>query len=640
MLLSRWIVFPNTRKPGFRRLTRAARLTIGCLLLALASPASTLADEDEGPIIPEAPASASTGSTAGDEAGGIPYKVTFTGIKDDRLETLMKESSQLISLQDRPPTTMAGLSRRIDQDVNRFGEVLRSQGFYQGSIGHRIDTGADPIRVKFAIETGPPFLLAAYDIRYVGPFAEDPAPSKPTLEDLGLKLAERAEASRIVTAGTRLLAFLRNEARPLARQTDRQAVADFRDNTLRVDLSVDPGPRATYGTVTVSGLDRTNEQYVRQWIPWKEGAPYKQKQMDALQSDLAGTGLFASVVVTHADTVDDQGRIAVSIAVEEDRPRSVGARIGVSTDRGVGGQAFWRHNNLLGNNEQLELSAQADFLEQRGAISYERPNLGRAGRSVFARAEAGNSDTDAFQGFDSSISSGIRWPVTERARASLGGLVEYSNLKGNDEDGYTETILWGVPGTIRFDGTDSVLDPTKGVRVDLTLVPYVGTSGTPLTFNFTEVGLSGYYPLDENKRFVLAGRTRVASLVGESTANIPPNKRIYAGGGDSIRGYAFQSVGPLDDNDDPIGGRSKIEFSGELRARVYGDFGLVPFFAAGNAYDSVLPELSEEFQWAAGLGFRYHTTFGPLRLDVAFPINRRSKVDDFFQIYFSIGQAF
>ena len=154
--------------PGFRRLTRRGapdpRLPAACDGIA----GSARADEDEGPIIPEPPASASTGSAAGDEAGGIPYKVTFTGIEDDRLETLMKESSQLIALQDRPPTTMAGLIRRIDQDVNRFGEVLRSQGYYQGSINHRIDTEADPIRVKFAIETGPPFLLAAYNIRYVG----------------------------------------------------------------------------------------------------------------------------------------------------------------------------------------------------------------------------------------------------------------------------------------------------------------------------------------------------------------------------------------------------------------------------------------------------------------------------------------
>lgn len=620
----------------------AFRMAVAVIVLATA--AACASDEgDETPIIPEAPESTSTDSTPGgteDSGSGIPYTVKITGIENDRIETIMKESSELVSLEDRPPLTLSGLTRRVEADVQRFGEVLRSEGYYEGTIKHRVDSDADPVRVQISIESGPPFLLAAYNIQYVGAFADDPAPSKPTPKELGLELGGRAEAAMIVRAGAQLLTFLRNEARPLAKQTDRRAVADFRDHTLTVDVSVNPGPRAVYGAVTITGLERTNEAYVRQWIPWKEGDPYEQKQMNTLQSDLSATGLFSSVVVNHADAVDEHGRIAITIGLEEAKPRSVGARIGYSTDRGVGGKAFWRHNNLFGHDEQLGISAQADFLEQRGAVTYERPNFGRAGRSVFSRAEVGNNDTDAYKGFDSAVSGGVRWPVSIRVRASLGGLMEYSNLRGNDDDGYTETLLWGVPGTIRFDGSNNKLNPTKGIRLELTLVPYVGTSGKALTFNFTEVGVSGYYPLDAEQRFVLAGRTRVASLVGERRENIPANKRIYAGGGDSIRGYAYQTVGPLNDDKDPIGGRSKIEFSGELRARVYGDFGLVPFFAAGNAYESVLPQVSQEYQWAAGLGFRYYTSFGPLRLDAAFPLNPRSGVDDPFQIYFSIGQAF
>jgi translocation and assembly module TamA len=350
--------------------------------------------------------------------------------------------------------------------------------------------------------------------------------------------------------------------------------------------------------------------------------------------------LFSSVIVEHAGEVDERGQIAIKISVEEDKPRAVGAGVSVSTDRGVGGRVFWRHINLFGNNESLELSAQADFLEQGGAINFERPNFARPDRSVYAGARGGFSDTDAYEGFDSSLSGGIKWPVSKRWTASVGGLVEYSNLKDNDSEDYTETVLWGIPGTLAYDGTDNKLDPKKGVRLNLTLVPYAGTSDKPLLFNFTEVGVSGYYPLDGEQRYVLAGRTRVGSIVGESRDDIPANKRIYAGGGDSIRGYAYQLVGPLNDDKDPVGGRSKIEFSGELRARVYGDFGVVPFVAAGNAYDSEFPDFSGTLQWAAGLGFRYYTAIGPIRFDVGVPLNPRRGVDDPFQLYFSIGQAF
>lgn len=615
------------------------------VLLAVLAALPARAETDEPPVFPDTPEPAAEKTAPAaqadeEEAKGIPYKVKITGIEDDTIKSLMKESSQLIALEDRPPTTLSGLNRRAQEDVERFGRVLRSQGYYEGTINHRIDTERDPVRVEISIDPGPPFLLAAYTIDYVGPYADDPPPAKPAPEKLGLELGARAEAASIVAAGTRLLAMLRNEARPLVEQTDRKAVADFRDHTLSVEVSVDPGPAAAYGPVTITGFKRTKEDYIRQWIPWKEGDPYKQRQLDKLQSDLIGTGLFSSVVVSHAAEVGPDGRIAITITVEEGKPRTVGARVGWSTDRGVGGAAFWRHNNLLGRNEQLELSADADFLEQRGVVSFERPNFHRPGRSVYARAEGGNSDTDAYEGVDAQLSGGIRWPLSKRWKASIGGLTEYSYLKDNDTDEFTETVLWGVPGTLYFDGTNDLLDPKKGVRLSLTLVPYVGTSGQLLTFNYSEVGVSGYYPLDSDERYILAGRTRVGTLVGESREDIPANKRMYAGGGNSIRGYAYQKVGPLNDDDDPIGGRSKIEFSAELRARFWGNFGLVPFVAAGNAYEAVLPEFSEGFQWAAGLGFRYYTGFGPVRLDVAFPINPRKDVDDPFQIYVSIGQAF
>jgi translocation and assembly module TamA len=138
---------------------------------------------------------------------------------------------------------------------------------------------------------------------------------------------------------------------------------------------------------------------------------------------------------------------------------------------------------------------------------------------------------------------------------------------------------------------------------------------------------------------VWAARAKVGSIVGASTDRIPANLRLYAGGGGSVRGYAFQSVGPLDQNNDPLGGRSVIELAMEMRVRITDDIALVPFIDAGNVYDDSWPDLSEGLLWAAGLGVRYHTDIGPLRLDVATPINGRPS-DDLFQFYVSLGQAF
>lgn len=170
--------------------------------------------------------------------------------------------------------------------------------------------------------------------------------------------------------------------------------------------------------------------------------------------------------------------------------------------------------------------------------------------------------------------------------------------------------------------------------------PYVGWYQTSQLFVTSELSASAYYSLDKERRYVLAGRSKVGSLFGESRDTVPADKRYYAGGGNSIRGYPFQKVGPLDDGRDPIGGRSLLELSAELRARIWGNFGVVPFIDGGTVYDSVVPDLADTIRWGAGLGLRYYTAIGPVRVDVATPLNPRNDVDDPVQFYISLGQSF
>jgi translocation and assembly module TamA len=146
--------------------------------------------------------------------------------------------------------------------------------------------------------------------------------------------------------------------------------------------------------------------------------------------------------------------------------------------------------------------------------------------------------------------------------------------------------------------------------------------------------------VDDDSRYVLAFRARVAQVAGEPTATLPANHRLYAGGAGSIRGYEFQSVGPLDANNDPLGGRSLVTFGGEIRWRITETIGIVPFLDGGNVYDSTVPDFGEKFFWGTGVGFRYYTDFGPLRADIAFPLDRRKGIDDAYQFYISLGQAF
>lgn len=577
------------------------------------------------------------------QADGIDYTVEIKGVDDNSgLKSTLEKSALLNSLKDKPPQIQAGLVRRIEGDVERFNTVLRSEGYYSGDVAYDLNTEKTPAQITITVTPGPPYTLASYDMRYAesgdtGAAAD--APQVPPLGDLGLAIGDQARGAAIVAAEGRAIDRLQDEAHPFARQVDRRVVVDHGAKTVAVDVVIDPGPRAAFGTTSVEGLERVEEDYVRQWIPWKEGEPYSERKVADLRSDLVKTGLFDSVAIDYPEQLDAAGELDATLQVQEGKPRSIGFGVGYSSDRGPGAKVFWRHRNLLGRDEDLEVSLGGDPLQQEGSISFVRPNLGRADRNFFAEALFRNNATDAFDGLEANATSGLEWPLSERWSASLAGSIDYSDLTDNDDR--TETLLFGVPASVRYHGSNDEFNPTEGINLDLAVTPYTGASSEKsLLFNVAEGTVRGYYPIDADRRYVLAGRLRLGSIVGEETDNIPANKRLYAGGGGSVRGYAFQSVGPLDADDDPVGGRSKLVFSAELRARVWGDIGVVPFVDGGNVYDSVLPDFSDPVLWAAGLGLRYHTGVGPLRFDVAFPINRRDGVDDAFQFYFSIGQAF
>jgi translocation and assembly module TamA len=212
--------------------------------------------------------------------------------------------------------------------------------------------------------------------------------------------------------------------------------------------------------------------------------------------------------------------------------------------------------------------------------------------------------------------------------------VEQANTGEEDSFG-----LVSLPTKFNWDRSDDRLDPTRGGRLWIENEPFVDVFGNDLAFNKSRLEYAHYLKVLETPRVVLAGRSAVGTLFGASRADIPADLRFYAGGGGSVRGFAFQKAGELDDQNDPIGGRSLFEASGEVRVRVTESIGLVAFVDAGAAFTSSLPDFDDELRIGAGPGIRYFSPIGPLRLDVGFPVNPRNS-DDAFQLYISIGQAF
>jgi translocation and assembly module TamA len=260
------------------------------------------------------------------------------------------------------------------------------------------------------------------------------------------------------------------------------------------------------------------------------------------------------------------------------------------------------------------------------------------GQDLLTGLELVREEDDAFDQLRATLTAGLRRRVAPEWVVGYGGLLEASLIEDDGEE--TEAFLAGVPAWAEYDGTDDLLNPTEGARARFEVTPFAGTLDSEFTaFLNLDTRASAYWDVLDDDVYVLAGRARVASIIAEGVEDVPKNRLLYAGGGGSVRGYELRHVGPLDVEGDPEGGLSALEASLELRARVWGDLGTVVFVDAGSVSQESYPDFEEGVQVAAGTGIRYHSPAGPIRLDVAFPINRREE-DDFFQLYFSIGQAF
>jgi translocation and assembly module TamA len=567
------------------------------------------------------------------EAAGVAYSVTFEGVADKALRKALEENSNLVSLKDKPPPSLVALQRRAESDLPRFQRVLRSRGYYVGTADIAIDGGRKPARVTVKVKSGPLFKLGSYKVVFTRPA---PPGVKTDPKSLGLTIGGTAAAEPILAAESTLRTMLAAQGRPLAKVVDRDAVADLRTGRLNVTLKVDPGAPARFGQVTISGLTRVKERFVRNRLAWKRGARYNPRRVVETRKALVDSRLFSLIKITQAKELTADGELPIMIELKEAKRRSLGAGGKFSTSEGLGGEVFWEHRNLLGGGEALRAELKASFLGYGAALRFRKPDFLRRDQTLGLSAEFRDERTDAYTGRFIEAGPSVRRQLDRLHAAIVGLSVEHSRI---EENGVTQSFyLLGVPLALERDSTTDRLDPATGDRVTLKVTPYADLGGGR-PFAVARLNGSIYRPVTEDRRIIAAFRAAYGTILGDRLRAIPANKRLYSGGGGSNRGYGFQLAGPIDLDGDPLGGRSLVEVGAELRIRVGKKFGIVPFVEGGRAYRGRTPDFSRGLLWSAGIGVRYYTQFGPLRVDFAVPLNKRS-VDRGFQFYISIGQAF
>ncbi|MGC2855428.1 autotransporter assembly complex protein TamA [Novispirillum sp. DQ9] len=617
----------------------AARRALGAALVALAlSGCGTLGLGQGEP--PADGAAAETVGPADDLAGPrIPYEVTIAGVADDDLRGALEEASRLRSMKDDPPASVLALRRRVDEDADRLQRLLRSRGHYGGTVTTAVATETQPVRVTLTVEPGPVYVLTEFTVEYVDPVPRDGAPVPRTMADLDIDMGDPAVAADVLAAVNRVTELLRQRGYPFGTALGQKARVDHEARSMQVTVQADSGPAAQFGGTAFSGMDSVEAGYLRDQIPWKEGAPFDQRQIQEMRRTLLDTGLFTTVSVKPAETVGPGDGLPIEVAVEEADHRSIGVGARYSSSLGLGGSVFWEHRNLMGRDEdfraELDLAEQAQTL---GATFAKPTFLGRQGQFLRAGAEIAEEEFEAYDRTGATVETSVERRLSPTWTASVGTGVEYALI--TDSDGEHRSTLWGFPLRAWRDATKDKLDPRTGSRLDFAVTPYVGTYDDPVAFVRNRAEASFYQPLTDDRWTVLAGRVAIGTIVGSDRDNIPPDKRFYAGGGGSVRGYGYQLATDLNDVNDPIGGKSLLEVGLELRRQVTETIGIVPFIEGGRAFSGQMPTFDGDLFWGAGVGVRYFSPVGPVRFDVAVPLERRDNVDDPFQIYISLGQAF
>ncbi|ADZ71218.1 autotransporter assembly complex protein TamA [Polymorphum gilvum] len=584
----------------------------------------------------------------------LPYAPTLTlAGGDDDLKALLEETSLLVGETDNPPSGEAGLISRALNDLDRLVARLYTAGRYGGTVDIRLggvplqralDSGdipdARPVPVTIAVDAGPIFRFGAVRIETrgaaAGAISTDPA-------FWGLAPGAAADSVKILDAERQIVTLLRGRGYPKARIAERVIVADHASNTLDVTLSATAGEQARFGPVAVAGTEVTDPDFVAVQAMIPEGETYDPEVLARAQKRLNDLGIFASVRFVEGDTVGPDGRLPITIEVSERKRHVIGAGATWSSTEGIGLEAYWRRRNLFGRGELLSVEGSVGRLgntelgdmEYAGRIAFEKPGvfgpLTRFTTSLGAKQET----PDAYTSRSVTADAYLRREFTDQIRGRAGVEAYYADEQ--DVYGNHTYFLVGVPGELSFDSRDDPLNPTEGVFASLFGEPAYDIRGKS-NMLFLKGTASTYAALDDAARFVLAGKASVGSILGASIQDVPASRRFIAGGGGSIRGYAYRNVGPRL-NGEVTGGLSLIELSGEVRVKATETIGIVGFVDAGNAYADSVPDLSRPLKIGVGAGLRYFTPIGPLRLDVAVPLSPE-KDDPDFALYVGLSQAF
>lgn len=528
-------------------------------------------------------------------------------------------------------------------DFERLRRFYQSRGFYHVRITHDIELPADghAITAVLYIEEGTPVVVEQVDVE-LGETAVTAEQRGPLMANLPIAGGDTFTEEAYEKTYAYLRAWHREHG--FARvKVEKSADVDLERDTAAVSYRVDGGPLSTFGDVHIEGGPTVGETVIRREITFDPGDPFKQSALDRTRQNLVALNLFRAVRLDEDPSRDP--RVDLRLKVSEAPPHEIRLGVGYDTDDQVRGLASWRHFNFLGGARQLGFTARASFREQTLAADFLQPHFpGHDNRTriLFSQTQ---DDEDGYQLFRARVGPRLEWQATPRVTGFVMHRFEYDVLdQVNDaierrlgKEATSSGFLSGLGIGVDWDRTDDLLNPTRGFVTSATIEPVGDFLGGDYSFVRGVWEGRAYFPIV--RKLLGAARLRLgAAQPTNGSDEIPLFERFFAGGLNSVRGYERRHVGPFAGGD-PVGGRTLIETSAELRHPITQTIGGAVFLDGGQVSEHSLTFPFGHLRYGAGVGVRYNSPVGPLRLDLGFPLEP-PRGDRPWQVHVSLGAAF
>lgn len=584
-----------------------------------------------------------TATAATDAMAEARYSWTIEGLDAAATPLLRQRFDQLstLSANDGEPANAAQLERRAREDAELLVTLLRGEGYYDARVATRVEapsaSGAQP-RVVLEATPGTVYRFARVTVTGLD------GKAAPLADTFGVEEGSAVDADAITSGRVALAGGLVTGGFPFATVGEPEIVVDRAARTATLDLAVAAGEALRFGRVVAAPGNRVfDAEHVQEIARFRPGEDYDASRLDDLRRALIQTSLVSAVDVRPVPGTEP-GTVDIGVKLDPAPPRTVAGELGYGTGEGARAEISWTHRNLFPPEGGLTLRSVLGTREQLGAITFRRNNFRGRDRVLTAQLAAAHTQRDAYDAKTFSLSGSLERQTTIFFQKTWTWSLGAELLASDEQDVEVSTglprrrtfLIAAAPTSLNYDGSDDLLNPTRGFRLGGRLSPELSLQGRAFGYTRAQIDASAYRQIRPG--LVIAGRTRLGTIVGSPREQVAPSRRFYAGGGASVRGYGYQSIGPRDQNNDPIGGRSLTEFALEARVRLFGSFGLVPFVDAGNIYTSPVPDF-RGLRFGTGLGVRYYSNFGPIRVDVGTPINPQPG-DTRVAVYVSLGQAF